>query len=355
MTNLGDYQQILQQEVQELENKAKQAELPAELQLKANRDIVALRRSVELGNYDEKYEKVSKYIDWILRIPWKKESQDRLDIEAARQVFNQHHYGMQEVKDRFLEYIAVLNLRHKNYQDQDFRAPILLLVGLVGTGKTTFAYSLAEALKRELVRIPFGGMGSSRELRGSSRLTLGSEPGRVIKGICRVGVRNPVILLDEIDRMSDGANREIMGTLIELLDPAQNHAFTDNFVDYPVDLSHAIFIATANNTNKLSVAVMDRLEKITMPSYTDKEKIIIAQRYIMPDLLKKSGLKLNQFKIEDNVWPLMVRPLGFDAGIRTLKRTLEEAVRKAARIIVERDFDEVTITQENSKIFLPGY
>ncbi len=352
---MTDYKKVLQQEIQELKVKVEQSQLPPELRRKANKDIVALQRSVELGSYDEKYEKVSKYIDWTLRIPWVEETEDRLDIEEAKRIFNEHHYGMQEVKDRFLEYISVLNLRQRNYQEQDFRAPILLLVGLVGTGKTTFATSLAEALDRKLVRIPFGGMGSAKELRGESRLILGSEPGRVLKGICNAGVRNPVILLDEIDRVSEEANREIMGVLVELLDPAQNHAFTDAYIDYPVDLSHAIFIATANNTTEIATAVMDRMEKIDMPSYTDEEKIVIGREYVLPDLLEKAGLKPGQFKIEDKVWPKMVRPLGYDAGIRTLQRTLKGAVRKAARIIVERNFNQVVITPDNSKIFLPTY
>lgn len=352
---MTDYQKILQQEIQNLKDQVQEASLPEEMRLKVDKDIIALERSVELGSYDEKYEKVSKYIDWVLQIPWQKESDDVLDIEKARQVFNEHHYGMQEVKDRFLEYISVLNLRATNYQEEEFSAPVLLLVGLVGTGKTTFAYSLAEALGREIVRIPFGGMGSAKELRGESRLVLGSEPGRVVKGVCEAGVRNPVILLDEIDRVSEEANRDIMGVLVELLDPAQNDAFTDAYVDYPVNLGHAIFIATANNTTKIATAVLDRLEKIQMPSYTDDEKMVIGKQYILPKLIKQAGLKPDQFQIREDVWPQMVRPLGYDAGIRTLQRTLKGAVRKSARIIVERGFDEVIITQENRKIFLPSY
>ncbi|MEA2056216.1 MAG: AAA family ATPase [Patescibacteria group bacterium] len=352
---MNDYQQILRQEIQELQTKVEQSKLPPELRRKADKDIIALQRSVELGSYDEKYEKVSKYIGWILRIPWEKETQDRMDIAEAKKIFNGHHYGMQQVKDRFLEYISVLNLRQRNYEDKEFKAPILLLVGLVGTGKTTFATSLAEALNRKLVRIPFGGMGSAKELRGNSRLILGSEPGRVLKGVCQAGVRNPVILLDEIDRASEEANREIMGVLVELLDPAQNHAFTDAYIDYPVNLSRAIFIATANNTTAIAAAVLDRMERIDMPSYTDEEKMVIGRKYIMPSLIEKAGLKPGQFVIQEEVWPTIVRPLGYDAGIRTLQRTLKGAVRKAARIIVERDFNQVVITPENSKIFLPTY
>ncbi len=352
---MSDYQELLQQEIQELKNQAGSVSMPEEMRLKIEKDIVALERSVALGNYDEKYEKVSKYIQWVLKVPWDNLSQDTLDIERAKEVFDKHHYGLGEVKDRFLEYIAVLKLRQQQFAEEEFRAPILLLVGLVGTGKTTFAYSLAEALGRKLVRIPFGGMGLAGELRGDSRLRLGAEPGRVIKGVCEAGVRNPVILLDEIDRIAKEANRDIMGVLVELLDPKQNHAFRDTFIDYPVDLSHAIFLATANNTTDIATAVLDRVEKITMPSYTDDEKIVIAKEYVLPELLHKAGLKPEQFIIKEDVWPIVTRPLGYDAGIRTLQRTLEGAVRKAARIIVERNFNQVVITQENRKIFLPTY
>ncbi len=352
---MSDFRQVLQQEIDELKQKAAAAVLPEPMRVKVNKEIVALERSVELGSYDEKYEKVSRYVDWVLKIPWQNESKDTLDITQTRQIFDEHHYGLEEVKDRFLEYVSVLKLRAKQDPEASFRAPILLLVGLVGTGKTTFAYSLAEALGRQIVRIPFGGMGSARELRGNSRLLLGSEPGRVIKGVCEAGVRNPVILLDEIDRSAEEANMDIMGVLVELLDPAQNNSFVDTYIDFPIDLSHAIFIATANNTVKIATAVMDRMEKITMPSYSDEEKIVIAKKYVLPGLLKDAGLKPEQFIIEEDVWAKVVRPLGFDMGIRTLQRTLHGAVRKAVRIIVERGFTEIVITVDNSKIFLPQY
>lgn len=352
---MTDYKQLLEQEIQDLKNKIQQSSLPDELRLKVDKDIIALERSVELGSYDEKYEKVSRYVDWVLKIPWTAQSQDTLDLAKTKQIFDEHHYGMQDVKDRFLEYVAVLNLRKQQQPDADFRAPILLLVGLVGTGKTTFAFSLADALNRKIVRIPFGGMGSAKELRGQSRLNLESQPGRVIKGLCEAGVRNPIILLDEIDRCADEARMDIMGVLVELLDPAQNHAFVDNYIDYPVNLSNAVFIATANNTAGIATAVMDRMEKIAMPSYTDQEKIMIAKHYIMPKLYSDSGLKPEQLQINDAVWTQMTRPLGYDAGIRTLERTLQGVVRKAARIIVEKGYPEVIVTPENARIFLPQY
>ncbi len=352
---MTDYKMTLQQEIQELKDRLTATMVPAEMQRKVSKDIVALERSVELGSYEEKYEKVSRYIDWVLKVPWDKESQDTLDIELTKQIFEKHHYGMREVKDRFLEYVSVLKLKSQQQDPADFRAPVLLLVGLVGTGKTTFAYSLAEALNRKLIRIPFGGMASAKELRGQSRLHLEAEPGSIIKGICQAGVRNPVILLDEIDRSAEETRMDIMGVLVELLDPAQNHSFVDNYIDYPVNLSHAIFLATANNTTNIAAAVMDRLERINMPSYTDQEKIVIAQKYILPQLIKDAGLRSEQLIIEDSLWSRMTRPLGYDAGIRTLQRTLQGVVRKAARIVVEKGYPQVTITQENAKIFLPQF
>jgi ATP-dependent Lon protease len=352
---MTDYKVILQQEIQDLKDKVAKADLPDEMRYKVQKDIVALERSVELGSYDEKYEKVSKYIEWVLKVPWTAETKDTLDIEKTKQIFEEHHFGMREVKDRFLEYVSVLKLKHMQGDDTDFRAPVLLLVGLVGTGKTTFAYSLADAMNRKLVRIPFGGMASAKELRGESRLYLEAEPGAVLKGICEAGVRNPIILLDEVDRSAEETRMDIMGVLVELLDPAQNHSFRDNYIDYPVNLSHAIFLATANNTVNIATAVMDRLEKIPMPSYTDQEKIVIAQKYILPQLLKDAGLKPEQLLIEDTLWSKMARPLGYDAGIRTLQRTLQGVVRKAARIVVEKGYPQVIVTQENSKIFMPQF
>lgn len=352
---MPDYQAVLQQEIQSLREKVTASTIPDELKQKALKDITALERSVVVGSFDEKYDMVSRFIDWILRIPWEAKTTDNLDLENTKAVFAKHHYGMQEVKDRFLEYVSVLKLKQTQDPEGELRAPILLLVGLVGTGKTTFAYSLAEALGRKLVRIPFGGMSSSKELRGESRLHLESQPGKVIKGLVDAGVRNPIILLDEIDRASDDARMDIMGVLVELLDPAQNHAFVDNYIDYPVNLSEAIFLATANNTTNIATAVYDRMEKIAMPSYTDEEKIVIAKKYVLPTMLAEAGMKPEQLIIDEEVWQKMTRPLGYDAGIRSLQRTLQGVVRKAARIIVEKGYPQIVVNKDNQKIFLPQF
>ena len=348
-----DPAQVLIREIEDLSQQIANSDLPDQLKQKANREIMSLQRSIQLNNYDEKYETVSRYIHWLLRIPWTKVTEDNLDLNYAKAIFEKHHYGMPEIKDRFIELIAQRNLIQQQTPDQAPRSPVILLVGLVGTGKTTFAYSLAEALGRVLVRIPFGGMSSSKELRGTSRLHLGSEPGKVIQGLCDVGVRNPIFLLDEIDRVAEEARNDIMGVLVELLDPAQNNAFEDNYIDYPVDLSKAIFIATANNTTHIATAVMDRMEKISMPSYSDEEKLVIAKRYILPKLFAQTGLRPEQLIIEEDLWPQILRPLGYDMGIRSLERTLENVFRKAIRIIVERGFNEVYVNKQNAKIFLP--
>jgi ATP-dependent Lon protease len=260
----------------------------------------------------------------------------------------------------------VLALQSRNSQDPSFpspsdaggksiRAPILCLVGLVGTGKTTLALSIAQAMGRKFERIPFGGMGSSLALRGQARAFPDAEPGAVVKALRRAGTKNPVILLDEIDRVAEGARSDIMGVLIELLDPEQNAAFIDHFIDYPFDLSEVLFIATGNNTTNISTAVLDRLEPLQMPSYSDEEKITIAKEYVFPKAIEEAGIKGGQLTIGDNVWPQVVRPLGFDSGIRTLERTIQGICRKVARMIVEGKGQSFTITSENVKDFLPTW
>lgn len=217
------------------------------------------------------------------------------------------------------------------------------------------ATSITQMLGRKLIRIPFGGLGDPLYLRGQSRVYSEAEPGQIIKGLVQVSTNNPVILLDEIDRVADESLNTIMGVLVELLDPEQNHKFIDHFIDYPFDLSQAIFCATCNNTKRIATAVLDRLEIIDMPSYTDEEKQVIGQKYLLPGVLKDAGLKADEIKIESSVWPNIIRPLGFDAGVRTLKRNLEMLVRKAARLIFEGQTHQVVINPDNVKHFIPQW
>lgn len=303
----------------------------------------------------QNYQGVSKYIDWITSLPWYNESKDILDLAYAKEKLNEGHYGLDAVKDRILEYISVLALQKNRNPAEKLRAPILLFVGLVGTGKTTMAKSISNVLGRELIRIPFGGLGDPLYLPGQSRIYPDSEPGAIIRGLVQAKTNNPVILLDEIDRVADDALNTIMGVLVELLDPEQNDRFTDHYIDYPFDLSQAFFVATCNNTTRIATAVMDRLEPIQMPSYNDEEKVAIGKDYLLPRALKDSGLSSKEIIISDNVWPQIVRPLGFDAGVRTLKRNIEGLCRKVAMIILSGKETSVTIDESNVKFYIPQW
>lgn len=297
-------------------------------------------------------EPAQKYANLVLSLPWDAVTKDTLDLKGARAILDKHHYGMNVIKDRILEYLSVLAL--KGRQTGVIRAPILFFVGLVGTGKTTLATAIAEAMGRRYARIPFGGMGSALDLRGQSRVHPDAEPGQLIKALLRAGSKNPVILLDELDRVSEEARADIMGVLVELLDPEQNSRFVDHYLDYPFDLSQVLFIATANNTKNIATAVLDRLEVIQMPSYSDEEKTVIGRDYVFPKQLSATGLSSETLHIEPEVWPLIVRPLGFDAGIRTLERTINGVCRKAAREIIEGKTQRVEVTKANVKQYLPS-
>ncbi len=344
----------LTSDIQVIQDQINKTRLPEELKVKAQEMVDRLARAAKYGSYNAEFEMVQHYINWITSLPWYQSTQDILDLGHVKQVMDKNHFGLDSLKDRFLEYISLMILNKRNPQSS-FRAPILLLVGLVGTGKTTISASIAEALGRHFIRIPFGGMSSALDLRGQARVFGDAEPGQIIKNIRRGGVKNPVILLDEIDRVSENARGEIMGVLVELLDPAQNNSFVDHYIDYPFDLSQCLFVATANNTTHISTAVMDRLEPILMPSYSDEEKIHIAREYILPAQLHKAAIPPGVITFDDAVWPKITRPLGFDAGIRTLERTIEGIVRRAARLLVEGKAKEFHITIDNVKQFIPTY
>ena len=339
-------------EIEKLKTKLQTANLPANLREKAQEQIDRISFTLKYGGNLSQLDITTKYIDWITALPWNVQTTDTLDIAHARELLNKEHYGLDKIKDRVLEYLSVLTLQKKSLQKDSLHAPSLFFVGLAGTGKTTFASSVATALGRKFVRIPFGGLSSALDLRGQSKTSPEAEPGAVMKAIRRAGSRNPIILLDELDRITPEAKAAIMGVLIELLDPEQNANFTDYFIDYPFDLSQVLFIATANNTNTISTAVLDRLEVIQMPSYTDEEKISIAKNYLLPRYLVQTGLTPQSLVIDDAVWLKLARPLGFDAGIRTLERTIDGIVRKVAFKIVNGQGPTFTINEGNVKEYI---
>ena len=335
-----------------LEEKLKASHLPPDLLQKSQAMIDRLVRLAHGQGFSQEYDSVSRYLDWIVNLPWNKKSQDVLDLDHARKVLDKNHFGLKNLKERILEYIAIASLKHS--KGEKTKAPALLLLGLVGTGKTTMAISIAEALQRKFGRIPMGGMGDALQLRGKSRAYPGSEPGQVIKVLRRVQTNNPVILLDEIDRVTDESKSDIMGVLVELLDPEQNNHFLDQFIDYHFDLSDVLFIATANNTRGIATAVIDRLEIIEMPSYTDEQKITIGKNYLLPRALSTSGLSEKDLIIDNDVWQKIVRPLGFDAGMRTLDRTINGICRKVAKAKLEQQAQNVVISEQNYKEYLPN-
>lgn len=331
--------------VEELKIKVTQANLPKEISEK-------LLNLLKFPGSVAEIEKLIAYINFVIALPFEKYSQDILDLGRTKQILDRDHYGLQSVKDRILEYLSVLIL-HKQKGDQNLsHAPILAFIGLVGTGKTSIAYSIAQSLGRPIIRIPFGGLGDPATLRGQSRSRADSEPGQIIKAIKSAKVSNPVILLDEVDRVAQEKRVDIMGVLVELLDPAQNFAFTDHYLDFPYDLSQVLFIATANNTSNIATAVLDRLEPIQMPSYSDEEKEMIGKNYLLPKALDEAGIDRKLISIDPTLWPQIIRPLGFDAGIRSLQRTLQGISRKLAKKIVEGERGPFTINAENLTDYL---
>lgn len=356
--------ELLFPEIEALSQKVEKTLLPPELKEKLTRMIDGLRRMAQFRTYTAEYESISRYVDLVIELPWEKRTADNLDLQQAREILDKNHYGMESVKERILEHVAVLNLTAKQRGTKaetvtgplaSTRASVLCFVGLPGVGKTSVAYSIAEALHRKFVRVAMGGMGSADQLRGRARSFPQAEPGQIIKGVLRAGSKNPVILLDELDRVAEDAQTEVMGVLLELLDPEQNSEFYDHYLDYPFDLSEVLFICSANHTRNVANAVMDRLEEIAMPAYSDKEKEVIVRDYLLPRAMKACGLTTEQLVIHEDLWPQIVRPLGYDAGIRTLERTVQGICRKVAKRVVEGQTKQVKLTESNIGEYLPKW
>lgn len=358
----------LTDQLEEFRKKIVSAQLPSDLEVRMASNLEEITRLEADITARVHIEQMLGYIAWVINLPWRERTTDVLDLTKAKSILDSHHYGLAPVKDRILEYLSVLKLRSQMGQSGTSvseeksavgslasRAPILCFVGLVGTGKTTLAKSIAEAMGRRYVRVPFGGMSDALDLRGQSRVRPDAQIGLILKALRFAGTKNPVMLLDEIDRVSEATRGDIMGVLVELLDPEQNAAFRDHYLDYPFDLSEVLFIATANNTTNIATAVIDRLEPIQMPSYSDEEKIKIGRDYVLPHLLRESGLTAQNLIIDESIWPVVVRPLGYDAGIRSLERTLNNLCRKVARMIVEGKGNSFQITSENLKQFVETY
>lgn len=342
----------LETHIKTVAQKVENAPIPQNLRERIIEELSSVRENLKLGGAFTGFENLANYINLVLSLPFNKETNDVLDLGIAKQVLDKNHYGLNLVKDRILEYISSLILNKKNAREEKIVSPILCLVGLVGTGKTTLAYSIAQALNKKFERIAFGGIGEAFVLKGQSRMLPDATAGLIIKSLINAQSKNPVLLLDEIDRVTQEGRADIMGVLVEILDSEQNKSFMDHYIDYPFDLSKVLFVATANNTSNISTAVLDRLEVIQMPSYTDEEKTIIAKNYLFPKIRKQTGLLETQINIEGAVWPVIIRPLGFDPGMRTLERSIEAICRKVARLVVEKKVQSVRVTNENIREFL---
>ncbi len=336
--------------VDKLKAKVAAAQLPADVLEKIQDEVSRIELVFARKEFNPELDRQIKYIDFICELPWNKVGQDNLDLNHAKQILEKNHHGLEPLKARILEYLSILILNKQKGLTP--KQPVLAFVGLAGSGKTTIAFSIAEALGRPIIRIPFGGLGSALQLRGESRVKSEAEPGMIAKAMKKAQVKNPVILIDEIDRVTDSARTDIMGVLIELLDPEQNMAFTDHYVGFPFDLSQVLFVATANNTGNVATAVLDRLELIEMPFYTDEQKVVIGRDYLLPQALKNAGLDPQTVQISNEMWSQIVRPLGFDGGIRSLKRNITNMTGKIARMVVEGNKGPFVINEQNLAQYL---
>lgn len=286
------------------------------------------------------------YIETLLELPWNKTSRDNKDLKNAEQILNADHYGLEKVKERMLEFLAVRNLTSKG------ESPIICLVGPPGTGKTSIARSVAKALDKKYVRISLGGVRDEAEIRGHRRTYVGAMPGRIVNGLRSVGVKNPLMLLDEIDKMSSDYKGDTASALLEVLDAEQNKKFRDHYVEIPIDLSEVLFIATANSVQDIPRPLLDRMELIEVTSYTENEKLHIAKEHLLAKQMERNGIRPEQLAITDKAMAKIISGYTREAGVRNLERKLGEICRKAARPLYEGEKEKIKVTEQNLEKFL---
>lgn len=289
---------------------------------------------------------VRSYLDWLLKTPWWQETEDNKNLNEVREKLDEDHFGLDKVKDRIMEYLAVKNMTG------NLNAPILALVGPPGVGKTSLAKSIADSLGREFVKASFGGVRDEAEIRGHRRTYLGSLPGRIIQGMKKAGVVNPVFLIDEIDKMASDYKGDPSSAMLEVLDPEQNTMFSDNYLEEPYDLSNVMFVATANYLGDIPEALRDRLEVIQLSSYTEEEKVEIAKAHLIPKQMEANGLKKSQFKLADKQLQFIIRHYTREAGVRQLERVIASLARKTVLAILKDDKKSVTITNKLTEEWL---
>ncbi len=339
---LGDKEER-QAEAEEYRKKLQEAGMPEEGLEKALKEVERLEKMPPMV---AEATVVRNYLDWLLMIPWQQETEDNLDILMAEKILAEDHYGLEKPKERILEYLAVRKLTNT------IKGPILCLVGPPGVGKTSLAKSVARALGRKFVRMSLGGVRDEAEIRGHRRTYVGALPGRVIQGLRTAGTKNPVFLLDEVDKMSMDFRGDPSSALLEVLDPEQNTTFSDHFIEMPVDLSKVLFIVTANVAYNIPAPLLDRMELITLAGYTEAEKLEIARRYLVPKQMKENGLKKSQMKIGDEELKTVIANYTREAGIRSLEREIARICRKSARQVADGTKRSVTVNDKVLRQYL---
>ncbi len=339
-TELGDDEGS---EVEELRARMEKTPLNEEARKKCEKELERLARMApgtpEIG--------VSHtYIEWILDLPWGVETKDNLDLKRARRVLDSDHYGLDKVKERIVEYLAVLQMK------KDLRGPILCFVSPPGVGKTSIVRGIAATLERKFVQMSLGGVRDEAEIRGHRRTYIGSIPGRIIAGMKQAGTMNPVFLFDEIDKMGADVRGDPASAMLEVLDAEQNNAFRDHYMELPFDLSRVMFITTANSADAIPAPLLDRMEIIEVPSYTEEEKLQIAKRHLLPKQLNEHGLRPRQVRVSDKVLRLLIEGYTREAGVRELERTLAKLVRKSAVTMLDTGVEHVTVTEPVLRAYL---
>jgi len=330
-------------EAQQLRERLETADLPEDVRKEAERE---LKRMEALPQSAPDYHVIRTYLEYVLELPWNKASEEKLDLNEARKVLDEDHYGLEDIKERILESLAVVKLR------PDSKSPILLFVGPPGVGKTSLGRSIARALGREFDRMSLGGMRDEAELRGHRRTYIGAMPGRIIQSLRRVGVNNPVMMLDEIDKLGNDYRGDPASALLEILDPAQNNTFRDNYLDLPFDLSKVFFIATANQLGPIPMPLRDRMEIIQLVGYSDQEKLHIALQYLIPRQIKENGLTPDQLEITEGAINVLTGRYTREAGVRQLERAVGNLARKVALKVAQGDTEKVVVDAGDVKTYL---
>ncbi|MBI2029564.1 endopeptidase La [Candidatus Gottesmanbacteria bacterium] len=350
-------------EVRELLDKIRKAKMPEDVDKKAKKE---LKKLSQMSSYNPEASYVRSYLDWLVEVPWSVESPNNVDMQEAEKILNEDHFGLKKIKERILEYLAVMKLKNekiKNTQNNAKDAPkktvnaptILCFVGPPGVGKTSIGKSIAKALGRKFIKISLGGLRDEAEIRGHRRTYVGALPGRIIQGIKQAGTKNPVFMLDEIDKVGSDFRGDPSAALLEALDPEQNFAFSDHYLDVPFDLSGVMFITTCNILDTIPPALRDRLEIIHFAGYTEDEKFAIAKNYLIDKQIEMHGLSDINIKIDDNALKLIIRRYTREAGVRTLEREIARVCRKIARNIATKKQEKVTVKVSDISTYLGPY